>query len=923
MTFFEIIDSLLFKPLQLLFEVIYVFANKFIANPGLSIIVLSLVMNFLVLPLYKRADAMQEEERDTEARLHKGVSHIKKTFRGDEKMMILQTYYRQNNYKPTYVLRGAISLFLEIPFFISAYRFLSGLELIRGVSFGPIADLGAPDRLIAIGAFHINLLPIIMTAVNLVSCVIFTKGAAPKTKIQLYSMAVFFLFFLYTSPSGLVFYWTLNNIFSLIKTIFYKLKNPGKVLGIIFSAVGAVLAVYGLFFYPAPSFINVKKLFVIFLGIAFQLPLAANLLKEKTDLFANKNTVPNKKVFFAGGVFMSLFTGLFIPITVIKSSAQEFVNIRNYQNPVWFAISSFCLAFGAFVIWLGIFYWLSSPAAKVWFEKAVWILSGVAVVDFMFFGKKLGLLSSTLTFENGVIFSRGEMLLNALAVIAAAAVMYLAFRFLNKHIFKALTVVILALLIMIPVDIVNINSQVKNIRQTAESNGEVPSYTLSKKGKNVIVMMLDRAMGVYLPYLFNEKPELKEQFSGFKYYSNVVSQGGCTNFGSPAILGGYEYVPENMNKRKDERLVDKHNEAVKLMPLIFRKNKFNVTVFDPVYANYQWNSDVSVFSDYPDIKAYVIDGLYESPSVYRNWRVSNLRNFFMYSLMKVSPAAAQKFIYNNGDYYRSDVKAESTTLVQTRENAHKGTGLNSPFISAYSVLENLQQITNSSDSDKNTFLFMVSNATHEPMLLKEPEYVPVETVDNTEYDKTHTDRFELNGFKLDMKNELQYMHYQINMATMMKLGSWFDYLKKIGVYDNTRIILVSDHGRGLCHNKAYILKDNTDLESFYPLLMVKDFGSEKFTSSDEFMTIADVPTLAMDGLIDNPVNPFTGNKINSDYKNNNPVYVFGSNKWDVNENNGNQFIPGPWYKVNKRNVKDKHNWKKAGENQIFPDGFAE
>ena len=185
MTFFQILDSLLFQPLQLLFEVIYVNANRVIGNPGLSIIVLSLVMNFLVLPLYMRADALQEEERDMEARLHRGVTHIKKTFRGDEKMMILQTYYRQNHYKPTYVLRSAVSLFLEIPFFISAYRFLSGLELLQGVSFGPIADLGAADGLIAIAGVHINLLPIIMTAVNLVSCIIFTKGSTPKTKIQL------------------------------------------------------------------------------------------------------------------------------------------------------------------------------------------------------------------------------------------------------------------------------------------------------------------------------------------------------------------------------------------------------------------------------------------------------------------------------------------------------------------------------------------------------------------------------------------------------------------------------------------------------------------------------------------------------------------------------------------------------------------
>ena len=77
-----------------------------------------------------------------------------------------------------------------------------------------------------------NILPIIMTAVNLVSCVIFTKGSLLKTKIQLYAMALFFLVFLYTSPSGLVFYWTLNNLFSLVKTIFYKLKHPGKVLAV-------------------------------------------------------------------------------------------------------------------------------------------------------------------------------------------------------------------------------------------------------------------------------------------------------------------------------------------------------------------------------------------------------------------------------------------------------------------------------------------------------------------------------------------------------------------------------------------------------------------------------------------------------------------------------------------------------------------
>ncbi len=82
MSFEEILHTLLIKPLQLLFEMVYVTAEKITGNPGLSIIVLSLVVNFLVLPLYMRADNMQKDERDIQAKLQKGVSHIKKTFRG-------------------------------------------------------------------------------------------------------------------------------------------------------------------------------------------------------------------------------------------------------------------------------------------------------------------------------------------------------------------------------------------------------------------------------------------------------------------------------------------------------------------------------------------------------------------------------------------------------------------------------------------------------------------------------------------------------------------------------------------------------------------------------------------------------------------------------------------------------------------------
>ena len=69
MTFIEILETLLIGPLKLIFEVIFNVANRFVGHPGLAIIFLSLVMNILVLPLYKRADALHEENLNVEAKL--------------------------------------------------------------------------------------------------------------------------------------------------------------------------------------------------------------------------------------------------------------------------------------------------------------------------------------------------------------------------------------------------------------------------------------------------------------------------------------------------------------------------------------------------------------------------------------------------------------------------------------------------------------------------------------------------------------------------------------------------------------------------------------------------------------------------------------------------------------------------------------
>lgn len=913
MSFISILEALFIGPLKLLFEIIFLYANRVIGHPGLAIICLSLIMNILVLPLYKRADAMQEATRDIENKLHDGVAHIKKTFSGDERMMMLQTYYRQNNYKPTQALNGSVSLLLEIPFFMAAYQFLSKLELLHGVSLGPIADLGAPDGLLVIGGLAINVLPVIMTLVNVISSAIYLKGFPLKTKIQLYGMALFFLVFLYTSPSGLVFYWTLNNVFSLVKTIFYKLKNPKKVLSILMFAAGLGILVYGLYFYQTAS--SSRKLLVTAAGAVLMIPLPWYILKSWLKLPAiTVKAQPNRIRFLLGGVVLTVLTGLLIPSAFISASPQEYVNPNYFYHPIWFVVSAACLAVGTFLIWMSVFYWLATPKGKVLFERAVWVMCGVMLMNYMFFGTKLGTLSPTLQYLNGFWFVRRQELINLAIVVAVALVLYLLACKAKSLVTVLLLTAVIALSGMSAVNIVTIFKSIDQIQISENTQQDAPHFELSTEGQNVVVIMLDRAMGEYIPYILAEKPGLKTQFDGFTYYANTISFGGHTNFAMPALIGGYEYTPVEMNRRSDEPLVVKHNEALKVMPVAFLESGFDVTVFDPSYANYQWIPDLSIFDDYPQISSYVTHGKFNDAKTQQNIIRRNTRNFFVFSVMKSMPLIIQEPIYNcalHNLLYGG---------IQIQDDVSTARGYPDAYLDAYQVLLNLPDLTRISFSEANTFMYMINNTTHSSTMLQAPEYELAETVDNRAYAEAHKDRFTVDGKTLTTVSGGQMAHYHTNIAALLRLGEWLDYLRANDVYDNTRIILVSDHGQGTEQMKDLMVKSESgatyDMEYFYPLLMVKDFNATGFTTSEEFMTNADVPALAMNGVLENPVNPFTGKPINSDEKYAHDQYVTLDHRFEVEKNNGNTFLASQWASV-KDDLRVQENWTVLEETVVL------
>ena len=156
-------------PLVNILEFFYVLFEETTGSEGVAVVGLSFVVTLCTLPLYMVAERWQEEERRIQARLRYRVKRIKEAFKGDEQYMMLMAFYRVNNYHPLMALRSSFSLLIQIPFFIAAYTFLSHLEPLRGYRFLFISDFGSPDGALRIGSLTLNVLPILMTAINCVS----------------------------------------------------------------------------------------------------------------------------------------------------------------------------------------------------------------------------------------------------------------------------------------------------------------------------------------------------------------------------------------------------------------------------------------------------------------------------------------------------------------------------------------------------------------------------------------------------------------------------------------------------------------------------------------------------------------------------------------------------------------------------------
>jgi YidC/Oxa1 family membrane protein insertase len=185
--------------------------HKITGNFGWAIIILTVILQLLLFPLslksFKASIAMKKLQPHIKALQEKYKSDATRL---NAEMMNL---YKTHKVNP---LGGCLPMLLQLPIFWALFTTLRNAYEIRGAGWILwVKDLSAPDTLMRVSGFPINILPLIMGIGMLFQQKMMSVSTDPMQEKMMYMMPVLFTFMFWNFPSGLVLYWLVNSIVSM------------------------------------------------------------------------------------------------------------------------------------------------------------------------------------------------------------------------------------------------------------------------------------------------------------------------------------------------------------------------------------------------------------------------------------------------------------------------------------------------------------------------------------------------------------------------------------------------------------------------------------------------------------------------------------------------------------------------------------
>lgn len=185
--------------------------DNHIRNFGWSIIVVTVIINFLLLPLrftsvksMKKMQSLQPQVAAINAKYRDiGMRDPRKAQQNQEMMEL----YKKHGVNP---MGGCVPMVLQIPFFIAFYTVLTVAIELRGATWLWVTDLSQPENL------PIRPLPLLMIGTQfLLQKMTPSTTADPAQQRIMMLMPLFMGFLFYGISSGLVLYWLTGNLVSI------------------------------------------------------------------------------------------------------------------------------------------------------------------------------------------------------------------------------------------------------------------------------------------------------------------------------------------------------------------------------------------------------------------------------------------------------------------------------------------------------------------------------------------------------------------------------------------------------------------------------------------------------------------------------------------------------------------------------------
>jgi len=181
------------------------FIHEVVGNWGWSIILLTIGIKFLLYPLSAASLRSMAKMRSLQPKMER----LKETYGDDRQKMSqeLMGLYKKEKVNPA---GGCFPMLLQMPVFLSLYWvLLESVEIRHSPWIFWIADLSAKDPYF--------ILPLVMGASMLLMQKMQPMPTDPTQAMVMKIMPIAFTFFFMIFPSGLVLYWTVNNLLSMLQ----------------------------------------------------------------------------------------------------------------------------------------------------------------------------------------------------------------------------------------------------------------------------------------------------------------------------------------------------------------------------------------------------------------------------------------------------------------------------------------------------------------------------------------------------------------------------------------------------------------------------------------------------------------------------------------------------------------------------------